>query len=147
MPTPHPIVESVYRKLGGRAALGEEVSSEADLARVVLQGIRLRVLDHVKRAGFSEREIERFIIPARTRRHRHAKKEPLTPDESDRVVRLTRMQAMAEDAFGDVEKANRWLREGLSILGGKAPLDLAQTETGARVVEQILAKIDWGAAA
>jgi putative toxin-antitoxin system antitoxin component (TIGR02293 family) len=147
MPTPQPVVESVYRKLGGRAALGEEISSEADLARVVLQGIRLRVLDHVKRAGFSEGEIERFIIPARTRRHRHAKKEPLTPGESDRVVRLTRMQAMAEDVFGDVEKANRWLREGLSILGGKAPLDLAQTEAGGRVVEQILAKIDWGAAA
>jgi uncharacterized protein (DUF2384 family) len=32
-------------------------------------------------------------------------------------------------------------------MNGKSPLDVAQTEAGARVVEQILAKIDWGAAA
>jgi uncharacterized protein (DUF2384 family) len=54
---------------------------------------------------------------------------------------------MAEDVFGNAEKANGWLREGLGILDGRAPLDVARTDSGARVVEQILAKIDWGAAA
>jgi putative toxin-antitoxin system antitoxin component (TIGR02293 family) len=62
-------------------------------------------------------------------------------------VRLTRIQALTEDVFGDAEKANRWLRENLAILDGRAPLEVAGTESGARVVEQILAKIDWGAAA
>ncbi len=62
-------------------------------------------------------------------------------------MRLTRIQALTEDVFGDAAKANRWLREDLAILDGKAPLEVAQTETGGRVVEQILAKIDWGAAA
>ena len=46
-----------------------------------------------------------------------------------------------------LRNANRWLREPLGELSGKRPLELAQTEAGARVVEQILAKIDWGAAA
>jgi putative toxin-antitoxin system antitoxin component (TIGR02293 family) len=80
-------------------------------------------------------------------RHRKERKEPLTVEESDRLVRLARVQALAEDVFGDVVKANRWLRERLGILSGRAPLELAQTDAGARVVEQILAKIDWGAAA
>jgi putative toxin-antitoxin system antitoxin component (TIGR02293 family) len=146
-PTPRPVVESVVRKLGGRQTLGTEVSSEADLARIVLHGIRLTVLGHVLRAGFSKQEIEHFIIPARTLRHRKTKREPLTLEESDRVVRLTRIQALAEDVFSDVEKANRWLRAGLGILDGKSPLEVARTESGVRVVEQILAKIDWGVAA
>jgi hypothetical protein len=30
------------------------------------------------------------------------------------------------------------------MLDGKSPLEAARTKTGARVVEQILAKIDWG---
>jgi putative toxin-antitoxin system antitoxin component (TIGR02293 family) len=137
----------VYRKLGGRQALGEEIASEADLARLVARRIPLRALLHFRRSGFSEGEIERFIIPARTRRHRQVRKQPLTVDESDRVVRLTRIQALAEDVFGDAEKANRWLREGLGILDRKTPLEVAQTDSGARLVEQILAKIDWGAAA
>lgn len=146
VPTPQPVIERVFRKLGGYQALGTDVSSEADLARIVDRGIRLDVLGHVARAGFSRQEIEHFIIPARTWRHRKIKKEPLSVAESDRVVRLTRIQALAEDVFGNVANANRWLREGLGILDGKSPLEVTRTESGARLVEQLLAKLDWGAA-
>jgi len=142
-----PVVERVARKLGGRQTLGSDISSESDLARLVVQGLRSSVLAHVERAGFSKQEIERFIIPARTLRHRKTKREPLTLDESDRVVRLARIQALAEDVFGDAAKANHWLRQGLGVLGGKSPLEIARSDVGARLVEQILAKIDWGAAA
>ena len=147
MPKLHPVVESVYRKLGGRSVLGEDVASDADLARLVNHRIPLRVLTRIKRIGFSDQEIWRYIIPARTQRHRKARRERLTVEESDRLVRLTRIQALAEDVLGDAEKANRWLREALRVLDDKTPLDVAQTDSGARVVEQILAKIDWGAAA
>ena len=147
MRSPQPVIKMVFHKLGGRSALGTDVSSEADLARIVHHGIRLGVLRHVVRAGFSKQEIERFIIPARILSHRRTRKEPLTIEESDRVVRLTRIQALAEDVFGNVPKANQWLRESLGILDGKSPLELARTESGARLVEQLLAKIDWGAAA
>jgi putative toxin-antitoxin system antitoxin component (TIGR02293 family) len=148
MLTPEPVVERVYRKLGGRAILGKEVTCEADLAKLVRGRFALRVLAHLKKqGGFSNEEIARLVIAARTQRHRRAKKQPLTVEESDRVVRLARIQSIAEDVFGDAERANSWLREKLGILDHNAPLDLAQTESGARVVEQILAKIDWGAAA
>jgi putative toxin-antitoxin system antitoxin component (TIGR02293 family) len=148
MPDIEPIVAVVYGKLGGRSALGVEIASEVDLARVVSARIPLRALVYVQRNGFfSDAELQHFVIPARTRRHRREKKERLTVDESDRLVRLTRIQALAEDVFADSVKANRWLREPLGELGGTPPLELAQTEAGARVVEQILAKVDWGAAA
>jgi putative toxin-antitoxin system antitoxin component (TIGR02293 family) len=147
VPTSLPVVASIFRKLGGRQALGVEVASESDLARLVHQGLHSSVLGHIERAGFSKLEIEYFIIPARTLRHRKAKREPLTLDESDRVVRLTRIQAMAEDVFGDAANANRWLREPLGVLDGKSPLEVTRSEAGARLIEQILAKIDWGAAA
>jgi putative toxin-antitoxin system antitoxin component (TIGR02293 family) len=147
MQTPQPVVESILRKLGGREGLGEEAFSEADLARLVADRIPLRVLSYIKRGGFSKVEIERYIIPARTQRHRKTKRERLSVEESDRAVRLARIQALAEDVFGDIEKANRWLRERLGILNGEQPLQFAQTEIGSRVIEQILAKIDWGAAA
>jgi uncharacterized protein (DUF2384 family) len=35
----------------------------------------------------------------------------------------------------------------LGILDGKSPLEMARTEAGARLIEQLLAKLDWGAAA
>ena len=81
-----PVVDVVFGKLGGREVLGQTVSSEADLARLVR--IPLRALIYVRRGGFSDQEIGRFIIPERTQRHRKAKRQPLTVEESDRVVRL-----------------------------------------------------------
>jgi|SRR5690349_14683101 putative toxin-antitoxin system antitoxin component (TIGR02293 family) len=147
MPNAEPVVEAVYRKLGGRGTLGQEIASEADLARVVLGRIPLAALAALQKNGFSDREIDRFVIPSRTRRHRETRKEALTVEESDRLVRLARTQALAEDVFGNREKANKWLRESLAILDGRSPLEMARTETGARIIEQILGKIAWGAAA
>ena len=57
------------------------------------------------------------------------------------------IRALAEDVFGDAEVADRWLNEPLAILGGESPLEIARSEEGASFVAQMLAKIDWGAAA
>jgi len=142
-----PLAEEVARKLGGQTVLGTEVRSQADLALAVRNRLPLGALKGLSEAGLSEQEIERFVIPQRTRRHRADKKQPLTVDESDRAVRLLRVQTLAEETFGDKEKANRWLRRPLAELQGEAPLAVAQTEAGARVIEAILGKIAWGAAA
>ncbi len=141
------IIEEVARKLGGQAVLGVVVRSQADLALVVRNRLPLSALKGLAQAGLSEQEIEKFVIPQRTRRHRADKKQPLSVDESDRAVRLMRIQTIAEETFGDSEKANRWLRRPLTELSGESPLVVAQTEAGARLVETILAKIAWGAAA
>lgn len=144
---PVSIVEIVARKLGGRPVLGGVIRSQADLALAVRKRLPLTALQGLAKAGLSDREIELFIIPQRTRRHRAEKKQPLTVEESDRAVRLLRVQTLAEDTFGDVGKANTWLRRSLAELHGETPLAVAQTEAGARVVETILGKIAWGAAA
>ena len=121
--------------------------SQAELALAVSKRLPLTALKGLTRAGLSEQEIEQFVIPQRTRRHRAEKKQPLTVDESDRVVRLLRIQSLAEETFGDKQKANRWLRRPLTELHGESPLAVARTEAGARVIETILGKVSWGAAA
>lgn len=142
-----PLAEEVARKLGGQAVLGTEVRSQADLALAVRNRLPLGALKGLSEAGLSEQEIESFVIPQRTRRHRADRKQPLTVEESDRAVRLLRVQTLAEDTFEDKEKAGLWLRRPLALLQGEAPLVIAQTEAGARVIETILGKIAWGAAA
>ena len=141
------IVEEVARKLGGQAVLGSPIHSQGDLALAVRSRLPLTALKGLIKAGLSEQEVERLVIPQRTRRHRADKNQPLTVDESDRAVRILRVQTLAEDTFGDMEKAARWLRRPLTELGDETPLVLAQTEAGARDVETILGKIAWGAAA
>ena len=141
------VVEIVAKKLGGRLVLGGAVRSQADLALAVRKRLPLAALLGLARAGLSDQEIEQFVTPQRTRRHRAEKKQPLTVEESDRAVRLLRVQTVAEETFGNVDKANAWLRRSLAELHGEKPLAVAQTEAGARVIETILGKIAWGSAA
>lgn len=140
------IIETVADKLGGKPVLGATVRSQADLAMVVRNRLPLAALQGLSRAGLSDQEIEQFVIPQRTRRHRAERNQPLTIDESDRAVRLLRIQSLAEDTFG-VDKASLWLRRPLAELNGETPLTVAQTEAGARLIEMVLGKIAWGAAA
>lgn len=141
------LIEEVARKLGGTRVLKSAVRSEADLVSIVRKRLPLKALEGVRNAGFSEQEIEAFVIPQRTRRHRAEKRQPLSVEESDRAIRLLRIQTLAEKTFADPEKANRWLRRPLRELGGEAPLTVAQTDAGARLIEKILGQIAWGAAA
>lgn len=147
MATTAAVIENVVRKLGGTPVLGTDIRSQAELAMAVQRRLPLASLKGLSLAGLSEQEIERFVIPQRTRRHRAEKNQPLTIEESDRAVRLARIQSLAEETFADAGKANLWLRKQLAELGGETPLNVAQTEAGARVIETILGKIAWGAAA
>lgn len=139
--------EKVARKLGGKTVLGAAVHSQADLAVAVKNRLPLASLLGLRQSGLSDGEIELLVIPERTRRHRAQKKQKLTVDESDRAVRLLRIQTLAEETFGSTEKAHRWLRRPLAELNGEPPLHLIQTDAGARIVETLLGKIAWGAAA
>ena len=68
----------------------------------------------------------------------------LSPDESDKVVRFSRLLRQATDLFGDIEKARAWLKNPQYGLGGAVPLDYARTEAGAREVENLLGRMKYG---
>jgi putative toxin-antitoxin system antitoxin component (TIGR02293 family) len=68
----------------------------------------------------------------------------LSPDESDKVIRYSRIVRQAADFFGDIEKARAWLKHPQYGLGSAVPLDYARTETGAREVEDLLGRMKYG---
>jgi putative toxin-antitoxin system antitoxin component (TIGR02293 family) len=67
----------------------------------------------------------------------------LTSQESDKVVRFSRLLKLAADLFGSVERGRAWLKYPQRGLGGAIPLDYAQTEVGALEVERLLGRIDY----
>ena len=81
---------------------------------------------------------------ARATLHRRKTTGRLTTGESDKVVRFARLLGQAVHLFGSVEDARRWLKSPQRGLGGAVPLDYAQTEAGAREVENLLGRIDYG---
>jgi putative toxin-antitoxin system antitoxin component (TIGR02293 family) len=69
-------------------------------------------------------------VPVRTlsRRNREGW---LQPDESDRLLRATRVMGRAIELFeGDRAEAKQWLSRPQRVLGRAAPFDLARTVVG-----------------
>lgn len=103
-----------------------------------------RAVQQLESHGFSMDEIYRFVAPRRTLTRRIAQNEPLTLAENDSAQRILRISEMADRVFGNHEKAARWLRKPNRALQGITPIDLLESETGARLVEQSLDQIDYG---
>jgi putative toxin-antitoxin system antitoxin component (TIGR02293 family) len=76
--------------------------------------------------------------------HRRKNAGKLDPSESDRVVRFARLMGKAVEVFGGVADARQWLNSPQFGLGGTVPLEFAQTEAGAREVENLLGRIQHG---
>ena len=139
--------EAVAFLLGGVVGIGLEVHSDADLADAVAGGFDVKAIDALKQSGVTDAEVGYLIIKSRTLSHRRANGGRLTVDESDRAARVARGLVLAERTFANREKASRWLHRNLGALGGRTPMDWIRTDAGARVVENLLARISWGAAA
>ena len=70
---------------------------------------------------------------------------PPEPDESDRLLRASRVFGRALELFeGDPEAARRWLGLPQPALGGATPLAFARTEAGAREVEDLVGRLEHG---
>ncbi|CAN5247842.1 MAG: DUF2384 domain-containing protein [Gemmatimonadetes bacterium] len=77
--------------------------------------------------------------------HRRKERGRLEADESDRVLRIARLTERIVELFeGDLREARRWLTSPRRALDGKAPLDFARTEVGAREVEQLVERLEEG---
>jgi putative toxin-antitoxin system antitoxin component (TIGR02293 family) len=101
-------------------------------------------LTALARHGYSEEEIFTLVVPKRTLARRRAADEPLTVEETDKALRLARIAVQAERVFGEPEKAHRWLRKAKRDLKGETPLAYLASEAGARVVEEMLHRIEHG---
>jgi putative toxin-antitoxin system antitoxin component (TIGR02293 family) len=113
----------------------------------VRQGLSIDVVDDVLAVGrLTAVELDRLALPRKTLAHRRTIGQ-LTAEQSDRLVRILRVIETAEVTFGDPAKAHIWLRRPTTALGDHAPLDLLDTDIGAREVETLLTRIAHGIAA
>jgi putative toxin-antitoxin system antitoxin component (TIGR02293 family) len=142
-------LEAVHRSAGPHAyvsLLGLKAFDTASLHAKVKRGlpfgsferlIRMMELPMLKAA-------EILFIPPRTLQRRKARGR-LQPDESDRLLRLSRIYGKAIELFeGDNSAALRWLRSPVEALGRATPLAMSQTEPGSREVERLIGRLEHG---
>src|SRR5206468_4370290 len=116
-----------------------------DLIRQIQKGLRFSKLETLQNSidmPFEQLAAKLSISRSTLQRRKAAGR--LSPDESDKIIRYSRLVRQAADFFGDIEKARAWLKHPQYGLGGAVPLDYATTETGAREVENLLGRMKYG---
>jgi len=116
-----------------------------ELIRQIQKGLRFSELETLQNSlhmPFEQLATKLAISRSTLQRRKAAGR--LSPNESDKVIRYSRLVRQAADLFGDIEKARAWLKHPQYGLGGAVPLDYAGTEAGAREVENLLGRIKYG---
>jgi putative toxin-antitoxin system antitoxin component (TIGR02293 family) len=134
----------VAEVLGGAGTLGAEVRSLGELRMSVETGLSVEALDAVVErvapgSGYTSMQLKHAIVPKTTLRRRTR----LTGDESQRLERMARMTALAEDVWESRALAHRFLTSPQPQLDGERPIDLARSDLGTRQVEDLLMKIEY----
>jgi putative toxin-antitoxin system antitoxin component (TIGR02293 family) len=95
-------------------------------------------------SGIPLKDLYDVVIPARTLKHRRARREPLSRDESDKLARLVRIFDHTVKVFSGAERALIWLNKPKRRFDGRTPIEMLRTETGGRMVEEFLFQIEHG---
>lgn len=94
--------------------------------------------------GLSDEAMAAALDISRATLHRRKKAGNLSKEESDRIVRFARVFGMALRLFGAEPRTRGWFLAPAIALGDETPLEYLDTETGARIVENLLGQIAHG---
>ncbi len=110
----------------------------------IVQGIKARrVKDLIDRGVLDAKQVYR-VIPERTFNRRLANRERLKVPEADAIARLLRVTEAANKTFGDPNFARQYLTLPNPALKGGIPIEMAETDAGAREVEAALSRFAHG---
>ena len=108
-------------------------------------GLSFRAVQNLQKALDIPLETVASVLGmSRATLHRRKLQGKIDEDESEKLVRYQRLLKKAEDVFGDGKSAREWLTHKQAGLGKVVPLDFARTEIGAREVENLLGRLEYG---
>ena len=117
----------------------------AKVIQVVQEGLEFAELESLReQLDLPLDRLAEYLGLSRATLHRRKASGRLTSDESDKILRFARLVGQAVGIFGGLEQARQWLLAPQRGLGGAVPLEYARSETGAREVENLLGRIDYG---
>lgn len=116
-----------------------------DAIATIRDGVLAEVAqDLVDRGIVTSGAVYQLICSKRTLARRRARGERLSRWQSERLLRLLRTVRHAVDTFGDEAKAGAYLSRPMRRFKGQSCIEMLDTDIGAALVEELLARIDHG---
>ena len=97
------------------------------------------------RFALDKTEVKQLFGISESTQFRYEKQNPvLKPAVADRIERFMRIYQQALELFEDENETQRWLSTPKAALGGETPLRALATDAGAKKVEEILYRAEYG---
>jgi putative toxin-antitoxin system antitoxin component (TIGR02293 family) len=124
----------------------DEVRERREWHSSILDGFEFEVVEKIKtHASLTDTELAALLgIGEATLRRARAAGSTLDAATSDRLYRLSKVIAVAEEVLEGTANAIAWLRRPQPALAGRVPLELLVTQAGSDQVETLLRRIDYG---
>ena len=141
--------EATVAYLGGQQVSGVSEADMQEPQRIISKLRRgfpaqtaLWMRDHIrlKKSVFYVAVVRRQTIESAQRRT----EQRLSPEQSERLLRTARVYGLATEAFGDRERAERWMATPNPELTDSSPAEYLDTETGTHWVETLLERMMYG---
>ncbi len=135
-------------KAGKRIQLNQKPSkvSQQQAISTVSSAPRYQSIKEVsKQFSLGRAEIKQIFGISESTQFRYEKQNPILKSAiADRLERFNRICQQALELFEDETETQRWLSTPKVTLGGQTPLGVLSTDAGAKRVEEILYRAEYG---
>jgi putative toxin-antitoxin system antitoxin component (TIGR02293 family) len=116
------------------------------IVKIIRQGLPARSFEQVAEALRLSRDAlaGKLGLAPRTMNRKKKAHDTLSAGESEKVLRAARVRNLARDLFTTDEAISEWLKAPAAPLKGAAPIDLLDTDLGAREVEGFIRGLAYG---
>jgi len=127
-------------------SLGIKYKTLLEADKLVKAGLSVAAIKRMGAAsGWSMAEIKKLARISEGTFARRKQAGRLSQEESERLLRLSHLFERAVGLYaGDQIGARQWLQTPIAALGNRSPVDIAQTEPGAREVDDLIGRIEHG---
>ena len=129
-----------------KSLLGINTDDNLKLAKKVESALPFDAFERVGRvSGLSLESLRTAVRIAPRTLTRRRQENRLSPEESDRLVSVSRLLSLTIELFeGDIRAALDWFTSKNRALGGLSALEAASTEVGSREVEALIGRLEHG---
>lgn len=103
------------------------------------------IKDISHRFSLDKGDVKQLFGISESTQFRYEKQNPvLKPAVADRLERFNRIYRQARELFEDENETQRWFTSPKATLGGETPLKALASDAGAKKVEEILYRAEYG---
>ncbi|MGH9840125.1 MAG: type II RES/Xre toxin-antitoxin system antitoxin [Blastocatellia bacterium] len=137
--------EKIMRVMGGEKKVGSRPRNGLEFISAIRAGLNFSTIQQLAdHTGIAPSRIFAAVNLSPRTMERRRKQKKLTSDESQKIARFARIVALGDDVFEDSKVASQWLERPNRALGGFKPMELLDTDEGAREVESVLLRLEYG---